>query len=182
VVRGITAHRKPPDVRIWSCMRSLRIIHSAQKPVTMSPFHHPLGGHCHGTNPLFLPARARCSDICLPAALRAVAHRRCCPSPADRALQAPTTQAIQGTQTFSRTDPEAPLRPVCAGRGPSSRAASDATRADAPEPSPPPHGGHLQALLSPEGLSVSRLAGAGEPARQRPSQRWPVAAMPLYCL
>jgi hypothetical protein len=25
-------------------MRSLRIIHSAQKPVKMSPFHHPLGG------------------------------------------------------------------------------------------------------------------------------------------
>jgi hypothetical protein len=27
-----------------SFMRSLRIIHSAQKPVKMSPFHHPLGG------------------------------------------------------------------------------------------------------------------------------------------
>src|SRR4030095_3355993 len=78
-----------------SLMRSLRIIHSAQKPVTMSSFHHPLGGHCHGTNPLFLPARARCSDICLPAALLAVAHRRCCPSPADRALPAPTPQPLQ---------------------------------------------------------------------------------------
>ena len=48
-------------------------------------------------------------------------------------------------------------------------------------PAPPasPHGGHLTALLSPYGLSLSRLVGAGEPARQRPSQWRPVATMPV---
>src|SRR3989442_9572284 len=41
-------------------------------------------GACHGTNPLFLPARARCTGVVLPHALLAVAQRLRCPSPVDR--------------------------------------------------------------------------------------------------
>ena len=39
----------------------------------------------------------------------------------------------------------------------------------APMPPTPPHGSSLQALLSPYGLALSRLARAGQPAGQRPS-------------
>ena len=39
---------------------------------------------------------------------------------------------------------------------------------------------HLEALLSPCRLSVSRLAGAGQPARQWPSQRRPLATVPVH--
>src|SRR6266851_2486109 len=71
-----------------SCIQPLRIIHSTPKPATMSPFHHHLRGHCHGTNPLFLPTRARGAGVRLPDALLAVAPRRRFPSPADRANHA----------------------------------------------------------------------------------------------
>src|SRR5262245_13312233 len=64
-----------------------------------APCNSPLRGHCHGTNPLFLRTRARCSGVDIPDALLAVAPRCRCPSPADCALQAPTTPAIQCTQT-----------------------------------------------------------------------------------
>src|SRR5215472_9643018 len=71
-----------------SCTRPLRIIIAPRKPGTMPSFHHHLRGHCHGTNPLFLPARARCTGVVLPHALWAVVQRRRCPSPTDRAIPA----------------------------------------------------------------------------------------------
>jgi putative transposase len=71
-----------------SCIRPLRIIHSTPKHATMSPLHHPLRGHCHGTNPLLLPTRSRGAGVRLPDALLAVAQRRRFPSPAARANQA----------------------------------------------------------------------------------------------
>src|SRR5215510_7890903 len=71
------------DARGGSCTSPLRIILSVQESSKMPSFHHPLRGHCHGTNPLFLPARARCTGVVLPHALLAVAQRLCCPSPAE---------------------------------------------------------------------------------------------------
>jgi hypothetical protein len=53
-----------------------------------APCNYHLRGHCHGTNPLFLRTRARCSGVCVPDALLAVAPRCRCPSPADRANHA----------------------------------------------------------------------------------------------
>jgi hypothetical protein len=95
-----------------SCTAILRIIHSAPQPATMPSFHHHLRGHCHGTDPLVLPTRARGSGVRLPDALLAMAQRRRCLSPADRTIQGTTTQALQCTQTLCRPHPEAPLCPV----------------------------------------------------------------------
>src|SRR5438093_9309879 len=56
----------PHAVRTWcggSCTSTLRIIRATQKPATMPPLHHHLRGHRHGTNPLFLRTRARCSGV-----------------------------------------------------------------------------------------------------------------------
>src|SRR6266446_5680357 len=95
-----------------SCIRPLRIIHSTPKPATMSPLHHHLRGHCHGTNPLFLPTRSRSAGVRLPDALLAVAQESRFPSPADRANHAIPTQALQGTQTICWPDPATAVRPV----------------------------------------------------------------------
>jgi len=73
----------------------------------MPPLNHRLWGHRHGTNPLFLRTRAHCSGVGIPHALLAVAERLRCPSPADRTVQATSTQATQSTQTVCRTGPEA---------------------------------------------------------------------------
>src|SRR5262249_30080786 len=83
----------------WSCIRPLRIIHSTPNPATMSPLHHHLRGHGHGTTSLLLPPRSRSAGVRLPDALLAVAQRRRFPSPANRANHAIPTQALQGTQT-----------------------------------------------------------------------------------
>jgi hypothetical protein len=95
-----------------SCIRPLRIIHSPPKPATMSPFHHHLRGHCHGTNSLFLPTRSRGAGVRLPDALLAVAQRRRFPSPADRANHAIPTQALHGAQTVCWPAPAPAVRPV----------------------------------------------------------------------
>src|SRR5215475_13857485 len=81
-------------LKTWSCTRPLRIIIAPRKPGTIPSFHHHLRGHCHGTNPLFLPARTRCTGVVLPHALLAVVQRRRCPSPADRAIQATPTPPL----------------------------------------------------------------------------------------
>jgi hypothetical protein len=57
---------------------------SNRKTATMPLLNHHLGGHRHGTNPLFPRTRARCSGAGIPHALLAVAERLCCPSPAER--------------------------------------------------------------------------------------------------
>src|SRR6266851_85590 len=95
-----------------SCIGSLRIIHSTQKPATMPSFPYLLWGHCHGTDSLFLPPWAWSSGVCLPHALLAGAQSCRCPSPADCATQATSTRALQGTQTVYRPDPAAAVRPV----------------------------------------------------------------------
>src|SRR5215475_7938752 len=95
----------------WSCIRPLRIIHSTPKPATMSPLHHPLRGHCHGTYPLVLPTWSRCAGVRLPDALLAVAQRYCFPSPAEHANHAIPTQALQGTQTVCGPDTATAVRP-----------------------------------------------------------------------
>jgi len=103
-------------LRTWlhtrSCIRPLRIIHSTAKPATMSPLHHPLRGHCHGTNPLCLPTQSRGAGVRLPDALLAVAQRRRFPSPADRANHAIPTQALQGTQAVCWPASATAVRPV----------------------------------------------------------------------
>ena len=99
------------DKVLRSCTSTLRIIRSTQKPATMPPLHYHLRGHRHGTNPLFLRTRARCSGVDIPHALLAVAERLRCPSPADRTIQATPTQAIQSTQTVCRTNSEALIAP-----------------------------------------------------------------------
>src|SRR4030095_1685145 len=68
--QGIVKNVNP----LWSCIRPLRIIHSTPKPATMSPLHHHLRGHCHGTTSLFLPTRSRGAGVILPDVLLAVAH------------------------------------------------------------------------------------------------------------
>jgi len=92
----------------WSCTSPPRIILSIQESGTMPSLHHHLRGHCHGTNPLFLPARARCTGVVLPDALLAVAQRLRCPSPADRAIQAIPTPTLQHAQTVCEPDAQAP--------------------------------------------------------------------------
>src|SRR5262252_6082203 len=82
-----------------SCIRPLRITYSTPKPATMSPLHHPLRGHCHGTASRVLPTRSRGAGVRLPDALRAVAQRCRFPSPAARANHALPTQALPGTPT-----------------------------------------------------------------------------------
>ena len=66
----------------------------------------------------------------------------------------------------------------------------EATQAHEPPPTPPApmppttppaaHCGYLAALLPPWGLSLSRLAGAGQSARQWPSQWRPLAPIPVH--
>jgi uncharacterized protein involved in response to NO len=56
-----------------SCTSTLRINRATQKPATMPPLNHHLWGHRHGTNPLFLRTRARCSGVGIPHALLLVA-------------------------------------------------------------------------------------------------------------
>ena len=169
-----------PPVRTGSCTRPLRIIIAPRKPGKMPSLHHHLRGHCHGTNPLFLPARARCTGVVLPHALLAVAPRRRCPSPADCAIQATPTPPLSRPQTVGGPDAQTALCPVCARRSAAPSAAAGATRAAAPDSSTPPHDRHLNTLLSPYGLSLSRLARAWEPARQRPSQWRSLAPIPLH--
>ena len=110
-----------PDVEqaleIWrahsrSCIQLLRIIHSTPKPATMSPLHHHPRGHCHGTNPLFLPTRSRGAGVRLPPALLAMAQRRRFPSAADRANHTIPTQTLHGAQTVCWPDPATAVRPV----------------------------------------------------------------------
>ena len=73
----------------------------------------------------------------------------------------PPTPTLQGTQTVCWPDPATAVRPVCARSHTGPRAASGATRADAPDEPPATHRRYLAALLPPWGLSLSRLAGAG---------------------
>src|SRR5262249_12738217 len=99
-------------LRRGSCIRPLRIIHSTPKPATMSPLHHHLRGHCHGTTSLFLPTRSRGAGVRLPDALLAVAQRRRFPSPADRANHPTRTQAPQGPPPVGCPAPAPPMPPV----------------------------------------------------------------------
>jgi hypothetical protein len=102
----------PNSRYVRSCIRPLRIIHSAQEPATMPSFHRYQWGHCHGTDSLFLRTRAHCSAVGIPHALLAVAERLRCPSPAAHTVQTTPTPATHSTQTLYRTSPEALLRPV----------------------------------------------------------------------
>src|SRR5881409_1233769 len=95
-----------------SCIQPLRILHSTPKPATMSPLHHHLRGHCHGTNPLFLPTRSRGAGVCLPDALLTMAQRRPFPSPADRANHTIPTQTLLRAHTVCGPDPATVVRPV----------------------------------------------------------------------
>jgi len=82
--------------------------------------------------------------------------------------------------TVCGPDAQTLVCPVCARRRASPSATSGAPRAEAPNPPPPPHGGHLQALLSPGRRSLSRWAGMGHSAGQWPSPWWPLAAVPVH--
>src|SRR5262245_8239697 len=96
-----------------------------------------------------------------------------------RYAQYDPTQTRQGASTVWWLDAQAS---VCLGSYASHATASGATRADASDLPPPPHGRHLHALLSPCRLCVSRLAGMGQSARQRASQWRPLETIPLYRL
>ena len=98
----------------------------------------------------------------------------------------PTTPSRRQRSTEPKPFAGLTQRPPCAlcerEATQASRATSGATRADAPDAPPAAHRGDLAALLPPWELSLSGLVGAGELARQRPSQWWPVAPIPLHCL
>jgi hypothetical protein len=85
VSTGTPSPSSRPHSSTGSCKQPLRIIHSTPQPATRSPFHQHARGHCHGTNPLFLPTRSRGAGVHLPEALLALAQRRHFPSAADRA-------------------------------------------------------------------------------------------------
>jgi hypothetical protein len=78
----------------------LRIIRATQKPATMPPLNHHLRGHRHGTNPLFLRTRARCSGVGIPHAQLPVAARLRRPMPADPSTYVITPPALQRTQAL----------------------------------------------------------------------------------
>ena len=154
-----------------SCPRPLRIIIAPRKPGKMPSFHHHLRGHCHGTNPLFLPARARCTGVVLPHALLAVAQRRRCPSPADRAIQATPTPPFSRPQTVCGPDAQTALCPVCARSSAAPSAAAGATRAAAPDSSTPPHDRHTSTHFCPHTgcryrgwLGLGNLRANGHPS------------------
>ena len=147
-----------------------------------APISAYCGGYCHDSASLLLPARGLGTPVAVcPAAPRRVPLRRDAPDEASHAHHA-ASHAFRRAYAVCGPDAQAALCPVCARSCASPSAPSRATRAAAPDPPPPPHGGHLEALLSAYGLCLPRLAGAGQPARQRPSQRWPGATMPLYGL
>jgi hypothetical protein len=142
---------------------------------TIPPFHPRARGLCHDATPFVLPV----GGLRIPVAVCQAA--RCLAQPmhdsTGNVSHAHHTAAstLQGPQAVCRPHPQAPLCPVCARSGASPSTAAGATQADAPDAPSPPHGGHLQTLLSPWWLSLARLAGAREPAHQRPSPWWPVA-------
>src|SRR6266581_917945 len=63
------------------------------------------------------------------------------------------TYTLQRAPTVCGPDAQTALCPVCARSRASPSAPAGATRADASDLPPPPHGGHLAALLSPCRLS-----------------------------
>src|SRR5262249_17770396 len=156
----------------------------SSKSARMPSLHHQGRGYCYDSAPLLLPI----GDLGPPVAVCPVAPylaQPSCrvPSEARRAgAQQAQASALQRTQTICGSDPEAPLRSVCTRGRPSHALVSGAPRADAPDAPAPSCGGYLQAFLPASALCLSWLVGAGQPARQRPSQRWPVAAIPLYGL
>ena len=117
---GATAPSRPPEQNLRhsplmsrSCTPILADNSSQHKnPLQCPPYTIHLRGHRHGTNPLFLRTRARCSGVGIPHALLAVAATT--PPPvASRSLHlshhdasAPTTQTVCGA------DAQAPLCPV----------------------------------------------------------------------
>src|SRR4029453_2499086 len=164
------------------CTYSLRIIASPRKPGTMPPYHPMVRGLCYDSTPFLLSARGVGTPVVMCDAARRLAQpRRRVPAEASRG-GTPQAQAhtLPRAPTVCGPDAQTALCPVCARSRTSPSVTSGATRADAPDPSPPPPGGHLQALLSPRRLSLSWLAGMGQSAGQWPSQWWPLASVAVY--
>src|SRR5215831_7921586 len=161
---------------------SLRIIAPPRKPGTMPPYQPVVRGLCHDSTPFLLSACGVGTAVVLCDAACCLAQpRRQGPASASRGgTHQAQAHPLPRAPTVCRPDTQTALCPVCARSRASPRATAGATRADAPNPPPPSHGGHLQALLSPCRRSLSRLAGLGQSAGQWPSQWWPLAAVPVY--
>src|SRR5262249_25340222 len=140
----------------------------------------PSEGGYHAATPLRLPAGGLGTPV-------AVGHAVCCLAQPMRVGTGHASQAhpavastLQGAQAVCRPHPQAPLCPGCARDNTSPASRSPAPRSDAAAASPPPQGRYLTALLSPYGLALARLAGAGEPPCQRPSQWRALAPKPPH--
>src|SRR6516162_2574233 len=146
------------------------------------PLYHPMvKGLYHDSTPLLLSARAVRTSVALCDAARRLAQprRRVPAAPSRGGTHQAQAPPLHRAPPVRGPDAHTALCPVCARSGASPSATASATRADAPDPPPSPHGGHLQALLSPCQLSLSRLAGMGQSAGQWPSQWGPLAAVPV---
>src|SRR5438874_108655 len=148
----------------------------------MPPLHHHIRGQCHDSTPLLLSAPGLGTPVALWHVVSGVAKPQRASSTAAHYPQHVTTHTRQGASTVWRLDAQASLCPVRPRSDASHATASGTTRSDATAPPPPTGHRHREALLSAYGLCLPRLVGAGQPARQRPSQRWPVASIPLYGL
>ena len=156
-----------PNARSYT--QGLRIIVLPRQPGTMPVVHTDVRGRCHGGAPVVLPVRPdRPRVAALPAAFCLAERAR--PTPASSCPHHATPPAFQRPQTVCRPASETTLGPVCPRSPASHGTPAGATRPHAPDAPTPPHGISLQALLSPYGLALSRLARAGQPACQRPSQ------------
>src|SRR5712691_648243 len=100
------------------------------------------------------------------------------------------TPGVTAPAALAEPEPITPKRPrfhepkafVCTRYRTAQNAAASAARPHGTDEPTPPHRGHLDALLSPYRLSLSRLAGAEQPAIQWPSSWRPVAAISLYLM
>ena len=145
----------------------------------MPRLHHHRRGQCHEPTPLFLSADGLGTPVALCRGVSGVAKPPRASSTAAHSPQHVTTPTRQGASPVWRLDAPASLCPVRPSSDASHAPASGTPRSDATAPPPPTGHRHREALLSSYGLCLPRLVGAGQPARQRPSQRGPVASMPL---
>jgi hypothetical protein len=175
-MRGVG--QKPQHER--SCTSILRGIPPLPNPGTMLSTHTHVRGPCPECAPCFLPAR----PPGMPGAVQHGAWRLAPPlsqiTPEASRTRAPHVQAprLPRTPTLRGAHATPSWRRVCTRRHPSPRAASEATRSDAPTP-PPAHG-----PLPPRGTSalrgaVTSKAGWGWATGAPPAS--PVAARGASC-
>ena len=158
-----------------SCTSPLRIIPPARESSTMPPFHNRVRGPCHDSTPLLLSADGPGTPVVLSYAVFPLAQPRWDGLNAIIQAHHRAPQTLQRAQSIRGSHAQAALCGLCPRGHASSTTASFTTRADVADQPTPAYHRHLEALLSSCGLCLARLAGAGQPPRQRSSQRRPVA-------